>query len=94
MVTVLFFFGREVAILKLAELAPAATSTLAGTVATALFDDASTTVMPPVGAGVVRLTMPVDGVGPTTIFGDSTRLAKALAGGAVTVNAVLWLTPP
>ena len=51
-----------------AELAPALTITLAGTVAEAL-SLPSATVAPAVGAGAVRLTVPVEFCPPVTIDG-------------------------
>ena len=46
---------------KLAEFFPAATVTFAGTLALVGLLLESVTTMPPVGAGPVRLTVPVDG---------------------------------
>ena len=57
-----------VAIGNVAELAPALTITLAGTVAEAL-SLSSAIVAPPAGAGAVRLTVPVEFCPPVTTEG-------------------------
>ena len=57
-----------VAIVKLALVCPAATVTLAATVAAALLLDNVTTV-PPVGAAAVSVTVPVELVPPVTVLG-------------------------
>jgi hypothetical protein len=54
---------------KLALVAPAATVTVAGTVATAVSLLESVTSTPPAGAGVIRLTVPVDAAPPVTLVG-------------------------
>ena len=53
---------------KVAVLAPAATVTLAGTVAAVLFLDSVTTA-PPAGAGPLSLTVPVAEFPPTSVLG-------------------------
>ena len=73
---------------KVALVAPAATLTLAGTVA-ALLLLCSETEMPPVGAGPVRVTVPVDGLPPATDVGFI--LTPESAGG-VTVSVVCTFT--
>ena len=55
---------------KVAVVAPAATVTLAGTVAAALLLD-KLTVSPPVGAALPKVTVPVDEVPPVTEVGFS-----------------------
>src|ERR1700732_2355880 len=55
---------------KLALVCPAATVTLAGTVAAALLLVRVTTV-PPLGAAAVRVTVPVELVPPVTVLGFS-----------------------
>ena len=54
---------------KLALLAPAATVTLAGTLAAARLLLERVTIAPPEGAAAVRVTVPVEEVGPTTLLG-------------------------
>jgi len=75
---------------KVAVVAPAPMVTDAGTVAFALLDDSLMTE-PPVGAGTERVTVPVEGVPPRTVVGDSVTLDKA---SAVTVSVALSETPP
>ena len=55
--------------MKFALMAPAATVALAGTVATAVLLLESVTVMPPAGAAVIRVTVPVEVVPAVTIVG-------------------------
>ena len=68
--------------LKLALLAPAATMTLAGTVATAVLLLASVTTAPPEGAAAVKVAVPVEEVGPTTLVGFTDTVDKLAAAGA------------
>jgi len=56
---------------NVALLAPAATVTLAGTVAAAVLPLERETAAPPLGAGPLRLTVPVDGDPPVTLVGFS-----------------------
>ena len=53
---------------KVALVAPAGTLTLGGTVTRAALLD-STTIAPPAGAGAPRITLPVEGLPPTTVLG-------------------------
>jgi hypothetical protein len=66
----------SVGILKLAEVAFAATVTLAGTVALEVLDTKFTTA-PPGPAGPFSVTVPVDGAPPTTEVGTTLRPVKA-----------------
>ena len=59
---------------KVAVLAPAATSTLGGTVAIAVLLLERVTVAPPVGAGPVSVTVPVEVLPPVTVVGFKLRL--------------------
>ena len=68
--------------LKLALLAPAATVTLAGTPATAGLLLESVTTAPPEGAAAVKLAVPVEEVGPTTLLGFTDTADKLAAAGA------------
>ena len=75
---------------KFAVEAPAGTETVAGTVALA-FADVSVTVTGSLApaAGVI-VTVPVEGAGPTTVFGFR---VTAVTTGAVTVNVALFEVP-
>ena len=67
-----------VVIAKVALVAPCATVTLAGTVA-ALLLSLSVTTNPPDGAAAVKVTVPCDGLPPTTDEGF-TDIAESVAG--------------
>ena len=71
---------------KVALVAPAATVTLAGTVATEVRLLERVTTVPAVGAGPESVTVPVDGAGPLTVVGFR---VKALRIGAVTVKVAV-----
>jgi len=73
-----------VLMVKPALVAPAATVTLAGSVATAVLLLVSVTSVPPVGAAAVKVTLPVEEAGPTTLVGftDTANRLAAGAGGA------------
>ena len=77
------FEPDTVATVKLALVCPAATVTLAGTVAAALLRESVTTV-PPLGAAAVRITVPVELVPPVTVLGlrvSAEGTGAAAAGG-------------
>jgi len=76
--------------LKVAELLPAATVTEDGTVASAEVLDKVTTT-PPVGAGPVRVTVPVEVVAPVTVEGFRD---KPLSTGARIESTAFWLEEP
>jgi len=61
--------------LNVAEVCPAATTTVAGGVAAALFDDRLTEV-PPAGAGPARTMLAWSAVPPNTVVGLSVRPVK------------------
>lgn len=71
---------------KVAVVLPAATVTLAGTVATEVRLLESVTTAPAVGAGPEIVTIPVDGVRPLTVVGFRDR---AVIVGAVTVKTAV-----
>ena len=78
-----------VLIVNVAEVAPAATVTLAGKVALDELDERATTT-PPVGAGPLRVTVPVEDDPPATEVGD--KLSDVTAAG-FTVSVALTETP-
>src|SRR5207244_10363870 len=82
--------------LNVALVAPAATVTLAGTVATAVLLLLSVTCVPPLGAAAPRLTVPCAVAPPTIDDGATVRpVTPAGPGGAwVMVSAPLTVTPP
>jgi len=71
---------------KVAVVAPAATVTLDGTVAAAVLLLLSVTTSPPVGAGPLNVTVPVDEVPPVTVAGFKLTV---LGTGAETVKLAL-----
>ena len=80
--------------MKLALLAPAGTVTLAGTAATLGLLLARETTAPPLGAGPLRVTVPVeDCVPPVTLVGFSVSDDRVAVGG-VTVSDAVLLAPP
>jgi hypothetical protein len=68
---------------NVALVAPAGTTTFVGTVAAEVLLEVRGTVRPPVGAGLLMLTVPLEGDPPATEVGLSVR---PLTNGAVTVN--------
>jgi hypothetical protein len=69
-----------VATVKLALVCPAPTVTFAGTVAAALLLD-NVTIVPPLGAAAVRVTVPVELAPPLTVLGLSVSAEGTGAGG-------------
>jgi hypothetical protein len=86
MVTELEVVTFLVVTVKVALVLPAATLTLAGTVAAEVRLLERVTTAPTDGAGPVRVTVPVDGAGPLTVVGFKLR---ALIVGALTVNTAV-----
>src|SRR5437870_4016674 len=80
---------------KVALVAPAATVTLAGSEATAAFELERLTRSPPLGAALVKVTVPVAEPPPVTVEGLK-LIALRLAGGGtgLTVSVVVRVTPP
>src|SRR5205823_3716535 len=67
---------------KVALVAPPGTVTLAGAVAAAVLLLASVTTVPPAGAGAVRVTVPVEEAGPTTLAGFNDTADRLAGAGA------------
>ena len=81
-----------VVIVNVALLAPAATVTLAGTVAADVLSLDNDTSAPPAGAGPLIVTVPVEGLPPCTLDGFTCRELNAASG--VTVRGAVLVTPP
>lgn len=80
----------DVVMVNAAEVAPEATVTDAGTVALVV-DEASVTVIPAVGAALLRVTVPVAEVPPVTAVGETD---SAVSVGAVIVRVAVFEVPP
>src|SRR4029077_7973378 len=91
MVTAIFAPTAFVCTVKFAELTPATTVTLAGTVATAVLPLARLIRTPPAGAGPFSFTVPCDEAPPLTLFGS--KLTADINGG-FTVSGADTLLPP
>jgi hypothetical protein len=78
---------------KVAVVAPLATVTLDGTAATAVLVLESATTAPPLGAGPLRLTVPVEGVPPVTLEGLRPS-EESVTGGGITVSDAVRVAPP
>jgi len=78
---------------NVALLAPAATVTLAGTVAVDVLLLVSVTAAPPVGAGPLSVTVPVEGDPPVTLAGLSAIAESVAVPGGATVSEAVWVTP-
>jgi len=76
--------------LKVALVLPLATVTLAGTLATELLLLDNETTAPPLGAGALRVTVPVEVLPPTTLVGLS---ASELNCKAVTERFAVFVVP-
>lgn len=81
---------EAVSIVNVAALAPEATVTLEGTVATEGLLLLSDTEIPPLGAAPVSFTVPVEPAPPTTVLGASDSELNA---GAVTVSVADLIEP-
>src|SRR5881296_1070229 len=80
---------------KVALVALPGTVTLAGTVATLVLLLERDTRAPPLGAGPLSVTVPVDELPPVTLVGF--RLSEervGAGGGAITVSEAVFVTPP
>ena len=90
----IFCFVVIVVTVKTFEIAPAGTKTLAGTFARVELLLAMVTTMPPAGAALVRVTVPVAFEPPTTVEGLRVNDDNAAAGaGGLTVRAADLFTP-
>ena len=74
-------------------LAPAATVTLAGTVAAAVLPLIRETAAPPLGAGPLRVTVPVEGDPPVTLIGLSAIAESVTEPCGATLSEAVLLTP-
>ena len=92
MVTEVEVATAVVVTVKVPEVAPAATVTLAGTVATDVLLLERVTTAPPVGAGPLRVTVPVEEVPPVTLVGFRVTEERVVAGG-VTVSEAFCVPP-
>jgi hypothetical protein len=81
-----------VATVKVAVVLPAAIVTVAGTVAAALLLDRATE-MPPLGAALVKVTVPVEGAPPVTLAGLRDTDESAVDADAAMASVALLLTP-
>ena len=81
---------RFVVTVKVAAVAPAAMVTLDGTVATAVLLLESWMVTPADGAAPLRVTVPVDGLPPTTFDGFNFNEDSV---GRVIVSVAVFVTP-
>src|SRR3989442_1754025 len=83
---------------KLALLAPPGMVTLAATLATDVLLLERVTSAPPAGAAALKVTLPVEDAGPTTLVGLSAKVESVTAGGGggggVTVSGTVRVTPP
>ena len=80
--TLVLAVTATVVTLKVTLVAPAATVTLAGTLAAAVLLLVRVTSAPPVGAAAVRDTVPVEAAGPITLVGFTDSADKLAAVGA------------
>lgn len=83
----------SVVTVNVAVVAPAATTTLAGTVAAEVFELERVTASPPVGAAEIRVTVAVDGFPPATLAGARLTEERATGGDGLTVSAAVFVTP-
>jgi hypothetical protein len=83
-----------VAVVNVAVVAPAATVTEAGTWAAAGFELVSMTTAPPVGAGPLSVTVPVEEVPPGTVAGLTLTPLSVAAADAVTVKLAVRVVLP
>jgi hypothetical protein len=86
----------KVVIVNVADVLPEGTATEVGTVAAAVLLLCRATLTPPVGAGPVRVTVPVEDPPPLTLVGltvTDVRLTGGVVTVGVTVSVALWFEP-
>jgi len=91
--TLIFCFVAVVVTVKTLEIAPAGTKTLAGTFARVELLLAMLITMPPAGAALVRVTVPVAFDPPTTVEGLRVNDDNAAGAGGLTVSVADLFTP-
>jgi hypothetical protein len=84
----------DVFTVKVALVAPAATVTLEGTLATPVLLLESVTWAPLAGAGPLSVTVPVEELPPVTVEGLSVSEERVGSDDGVTVSEAVWVTPP
>ena len=90
MVTAVTLPTALVVTVKVALVVPAATVTLAGTVATAMLLLESVTVAPPAGAPPVNVTVPVEELPPVTVAGLRATEDKDNTGGVAVIALAIF----
>ena len=94
MVTAVELVTALVLTANVALLAPAATVTLAWTVAAAVSLLKRETATPPLGAGPLRVTVPIEGDPPVTLIGLSAIAESVAEPCGVTVSEAVLVPPP
>jgi len=89
-----FLFRGAVVTVNVLDVAPSGTRMLAGTEPSEGFELVSVTTAPPPGAGAASVIVPMDVAPPTTLAGLSASVASADAGPGLTVNVIVFVTPP
>ena len=78
---------------NVALLAPAATVTLAGNVAAAVLSLIRETAAPPLGAGPLRVTVPIERDPPVTLIGLSATAESVVEPCGATLSEAVLVTP-
>jgi len=78
---------------KVAVVAPAGTVTVAGTWAAAELLDVNATAAPPAGAGLSRVTVPVEDAPPGTVAGLTLTPLKAATAATIVIGRLVLLEP-